>query len=146
MTEEKEIELTENEILMTRSVLQNALKTSNAPVATSILEKLSAAFPNSQESMIMEPSTMRNRRKLLSNIAGMHKVLPSTLEPEHVIAVPVPPTSIKDAENMSQSIATSPSNDLNQNPPIPATPTVVNLPKLNFFQHLLQKFRPAARM
>ena len=79
MIEKQEIKLTENEILMTRSMLQKALKTQNAPVATSILSKLSDALP---ESMIMEPLTMRNRRKLLRYIAGMHNVLPTTIEPE----------------------------------------------------------------
>ena len=143
MIEEKEIELTETEILMTRSMLQKALKTQNAPVATSILSKLSDALP---ESMNMEPTTMRNRRKLLGNIAEMQKALPTTLEPEPTIAGLIQSASIEEIVEDLPPIATSPSNGLNQSETIPSSIRVVNLPKLNFFQHLLQKFRPAARL
>jgi hypothetical protein len=143
MTEEKKIEFSEVEILMTRSMLQNALKTQHAPVATSILEKLSAASP---ESMITEPFTMRSRRKLLRNIAGMHKALPSTLEPQPVIVAPVPSTSFEEVVKEPQPVVASPSSYLNQNEAIPATIKVESNPKPNFFQHLLQKFRPAARL
>ena len=146
MTEEKEIELSEQEILMTRTMLLSALKTQNVPVATTILEKLSAASPESPESMIMEPSTVRNRRKLLTNIAGMHKAVPSVLEPEPVQATHVPSASIEEAVVEPHPIAAIAHNDINQNETIPATIRVANNPKLNFFQHLLQKFRPAARL
>ena len=146
MTEKTEIELTENEILMTRSMLLNALKTSNATMATTILEKLSIASPESPESMIMEPLTMRNRKKLLRNISGMHKASPTTIEPETVIAAPVPSASIEEGVIEPQQVIAAHSIDMNQNQANPNVIRVVNLPKLNFFQHLLQKFRPAARL
>ncbi|MFZ4462509.1 MAG: hypothetical protein ACOYN5_01580 [Bacteroidales bacterium] len=145
MTEEKEIEFSENEILMTRSVLQIALTTSNAPVATSILQKLSEALPESPESMTMETLTMRNRRKLLRNISGMNKAVPF-FEAEPIVVAPVSSASIEEVVIDPQPIAAIAHNDINQSESIPATIRVVNLPKLNFFQHLLQKFRPAARL
>jgi predicted MarR family transcription regulator len=81
--EEKEIELTENEILMTRSMCKNTLASTNSPVATSILQKLSAASPDSPESMITEPLTMRNRKKLLRNIAGILAVYNTEVATSH---------------------------------------------------------------
>ena len=142
MTEERNVELTEDEILMTRSMLQKALTTPNAPVATTILAKLSAALPESPESIL----TMRNRRKLLGNIAGMHTELPTTLEPQPTTAAPVPSAYNEEVVEDLQPIAASPNNDLNKTETILAMIRGVNLPKINFFQHLLQKFRPAARL
>jgi hypothetical protein len=146
MTGQKEIELSENEILMTRSMLQNTLTSTNAPVATSILQKLSAAFPESPESIIMESSTVRNRRKLLRNIAGMHMALPTTSDLNPIEATHIPSASIEDVVIEPQPIAAIAHSDFNQSESISATIKVADNPKLNFFQHLLQKFRPAARL
>ena len=148
MTEEKSIDLTPNEIQMIRSMCQDILisESQNAELATSILTTLSAVETEPLEIPIENLVTLHKRGRPRRILAEMPKEVLSKYEPEPIEVTPVITASVEEQENETQSLVAFENADLIQPKPELNISLSESKPKINFFQHLLQKLRPAARL
>lgn len=144
MTKEKTIDLTQDEILMIRSFCQDtlALEPQNALLANSILEKLSKT--EFSEIPIREQLTMKKSGRPRRISSDMPKEVLATPEPKPIELTFETPVLIEERVLETQPLIASDNLELIQTVTEPMG-TLVNSPKLNFFQLLLQKIRPAAR-
>jgi hypothetical protein len=124
--EEKEIMLTDQEIENLRNFCEQVLtKNPNAEQATSILKKIAQTLPDQNAEELTQAHSYRRGRR------------PRVIQTQ------------PDAPHYSTgSISEKPfsSTEQKQNEAMPAKVAAISNPKLNFFQHLFQKLRPALRL
>ena len=141
MTEENEIELTDDEILMIRSFCQGTLASEpqNAALATSILAKLSGV--ESSEIFIEQQSTKTKRGRPRRTPVELIKEVIAKPEPESIEVTSETPVLIEEQVQEPQPLAASDNIELTKTVTEQPIITVASNPKLNFLQHFLQKLQ-----
>jgi hypothetical protein len=146
MTEEKSIDFTDDEILMIRSMCQDTLASEpqNAVLANSILEKFSEV--ESSEIPIREQPTLKKRGRPRRISSEIQKEVLATPEPEPIEATSEAPVLIEEKVQEPKPLEASDNSELTKTVTEQPVINVARNPRLNFLQHLLQKFRPAVRL
>ncbi len=147
MTEEKSIDLTQNEILMIQMFCKECLAKNPAIAdqANPIIEKLSAIKLEPSDTMLGEQTILRKQRKPWRTAVEQPNEVFQLSEVEPINAAPEVLEADTETDKEPLQLTAHVNIELIESEPVQITNLHESKPKVNFFQQLLQKLRPAAR-